>query len=200
MKLKLLIYFLFAIAIGYSGYMVASFYFSGNPLTISEFVNYTWQRTEALINKATLFIQEKWQLALTAIGGVFTAVFSLYRAIKSKITNIQQTSQEQIDSINTQASTALNQMQTTITEQNTKIENLQAQVKETEGIQEKLTYAENYAQTLEQQLQIKQAEVNKLTESGTAKRVWQLEETLRQNNIPIPPPSNTETVTVPVIK
>ena len=186
MNLKLIFTIIFLAIIAF---VVARFFTSGQPLTIEAVSTYIQTGTQTTFDSIQLFITEKWQIVTATIGAVTTVFLGIYRSIKSKFTAVQGTAtsaRNQLDKTQTMMTEQYNTMQSTIKTQETKIGDLEAKVISNADLQQKLTYAENYADNLDSQLQIKTAEVNTLQQVANTDYVRSLEESLRLHGIPLP--------------
>ena len=123
---------LFAIIfIAIIGFVAARFFLSGQPWTIDGLTVYVQTGTRNTIDSATIFLTEKWQIVMTALGALTTVVLGLYRTIKSKLTAVTTTAtnvQNQLGDVQTQMTQQYNTMQATITSKNQTITDLQGQL------------------------------------------------------------------------
>jgi len=114
MNWKLLILFGFCIAFGYTAIMGIQFYLSGYPFTIQNFIAFTVDGTLRLLDKISVFIQEKWQLVLSMIGVASTAIVGVYKAIQNKIAGIRQVAETQVDTAQSQVTQQYENMKGTV--------------------------------------------------------------------------------------
>lgn len=112
-------------------YVGVTYYFTGQPGSLPAFSAYVVNGTQNIVQNASSFIQDKWQLVTGTLGVALTAIFGLYRTLHGKFTQVQQTvttAQTQVKHMEAQAVEQYNTMKATIDTQETTITSLKQEV------------------------------------------------------------------------
>lgn len=197
MNWKLLFTFVIFMALGYSGYLAVQLYLSGQPFTITTFLEYTMNQTTTLIGQITGFIQQKLELVLSIIGGLIASVVGIYRLITTKISNIKATAQNQVEETQAQMTQQYTAMQSTINEQKEQISTLQTQVSDKTTLQTQLSQSQTDLQKLQDNFKLQAAQLEEARALANVDYIRYLQEMLKRNSIPY---ENYPAETVTVVK
>jgi len=168
--------------IGIMGFVGATFFLSGQPLTLTGFTTYILTGS----NNVLSFITEKWQYVLSSVGGIATIAGISYKAVKSKIDTAKQTAETQIFNTQAQATRQAQAFEATIKDQQVKIGELEQKVTDTNQLREQLEHTEIYAKTLERDVEVKAGAIRELERIADPDYVRGLEDTCRSHNLPLP--------------